>query len=160
MLPFSYAARNLFRSKSRLLQTIGGSALVVLLVMAAVAINQGMNRLLSASGSPNNVILLGTGSEESVQRSEVPEKAAGIASASIPGVTESLGVRAVSPEIHYMNYLMLDDGGNGRRSCGASRPRRCGCIPKSDSRMAPSPRLARSWWAASRGGRSGFPRTP
>lgn len=111
MLPFSYAARNLFRSKSRLLQTIGGSALVVLLVMAAVAINQGMNRLLSASGSPNNVILLGTGSEESVQRSEVPEKAAGIASASIPGVTESLGVRAVSPEIHYMNYLMLDDGG-------------------------------------------------
>ncbi len=27
MLPFSYAMRNLFRSKSRLLQTIGGSAL-------------------------------------------------------------------------------------------------------------------------------------
>ena len=26
MLPFSYAVRNLFRSKSRLLQTIGGSA--------------------------------------------------------------------------------------------------------------------------------------
>ena len=37
MLPFSYAVRNLFRSKSRLLQTMGGSALVVLLVMAAVA---------------------------------------------------------------------------------------------------------------------------
>ncbi len=110
MLPFSYAARNLFRSKSRLLQTIGGSALVVLLVMAAVAINQGMNRVLSASGSPRNVILLGTGSEESVQRSEVPEKAAGIAAASIAGVSETLGVRAVSPEIHYMNYLMLDDG--------------------------------------------------
>ena len=29
MLPFSYAARNLFRSKTRLLQTLGGSALVV-----------------------------------------------------------------------------------------------------------------------------------
>ena len=72
MLPFRYAVRNLFRSKTRLLQTIGGSALVVLLVMAAVAINQGMSRTLSASGSPHNVILLGTGSEESVQRSEVP----------------------------------------------------------------------------------------
>lgn len=113
MLPFSYAARNLFRSKSRLLQTIGGSALVVLLVMAAVALNQGMSRVLSASGSPHNVILLGTGSEESVQRSEVPEKAAGIAAASIAGVNESLGVRAVSPEIHYMNYLIL--GGDDKR---------------------------------------------
>lgn len=111
MLPFSYAARNLFRSKARLLQTLGGSALVVLLVMAAVAINQGMKRVLSASGSPHNVILLGTGSEESVQRSEVPEKAAGIAAASIPGISERLGVRAVSGEIFYMAYLGLPDGG-------------------------------------------------
>ncbi len=111
MLPFSYAARNLFRSKPRLLQTIGGSALVVLLVMAAVAINQGMKRVLSASGSPHNVILLGAGSEESVQRSEVPERAAGIAAASIPGISENLGVRAVSGEIFYMSYLGLPDGG-------------------------------------------------
>ncbi|BCX48456.1 lipoprotein release ABC transporter permease [Haloferula helveola] len=107
MLPFSYATRNLFRSKARLLQTIGGSALVVLLVMSAVAINQGMNQVLSASGSPHNVILVGTGSEESVQRSEVPERAAGIATASIPGISEALGIRAVSGEIHYMNYLDL-----------------------------------------------------
>jgi len=34
MLPLSYALRNLFRDRSRLLQTVGGSALVVLLVMA------------------------------------------------------------------------------------------------------------------------------
>lgn len=112
MLPFSYAVRNLFRSKSRLLQTVGGSALVVLLVMAAVAINQGMKRVLSASGSPNNVVLVGAGSEESIQRSEVPETAAGVAEAAIPGVAEALGIRAVSSEIHYMNYLDL---GGGRR---------------------------------------------
>ncbi len=110
MLPLSYAIRNLLRSKSRLAQTVGGSALVVLLVMAAVAINQGMSRVLSASGSPNNVILLGTGSEESVQRSEVSENTTGIASASIPGIQEILGVRAVSGEIHFMNYISSDDG--------------------------------------------------
>lgn len=110
MLPFSYAARNLFRSKTRLLQTIGGSALVVLLVMVAVAINAGMTRVLSASGSEHNMILLGTGSEESVQRSEVSESTAGIASASVPGISERLGVRAVSPEIHYMNHIDLGDG--------------------------------------------------
>lgn len=110
MLPFNYAVRNLFRSKTRLLQTIGGSALVVLLVMAAVAINAGMKRVLSASGSPHNVILVGAGSEESIQRSEVPETTAGIAEAAVPGIHESLGVRAVSNEIHYMNFTELEGG--------------------------------------------------
>lgn len=110
MLPFSYAVRNLFRSKSRLLQTIGGSAMVVLLVMASVAINDGMKRVLSASGSDRNVILVGAGSEESIQRSEVPERTAGIAEAAVVGIAESLGVRAISSEIHYMNYLTLPDG--------------------------------------------------
>jgi putative ABC transport system permease protein len=110
MLPFAYAVRNLFRSKARLLQTIGGSALVVLLVMAALAINDGMKRVLSASGSPNNVILVGAGSEESIQRSEVADRAGGIAEAAVPGIAETLGVRAVSSEIHYMSYLDLGDG--------------------------------------------------
>jgi putative ABC transport system permease protein len=118
MLPFSYAVRNLFRSKSRLLQTIGGSALVVLLVMSAVAINSGMKKVLAASGSPHNVILIGAGSEESIQRSEVADRVAGIAEAGIAGISESLGVRAVSSEIHYMNYLSLPDG---RRSQGTFR---------------------------------------
>lgn len=110
MLPFSYAVRNLFRSRSRLLQTIGGSALVVLLVMSAVAINDGMERVLSASGSPHNVILIGAGSEESIQRSEVADRTMGIAEAGISGISETLGVRAVSSEIHYMSYLALTDG--------------------------------------------------
>jgi putative ABC transport system permease protein len=110
MLPLTYAVRNLFRSKGRLLQTIGGSALVVLLVMAAVAINTGMKKVLSASGSPHNVILVGAGSEESIQRSEVSETAAGIAEAAVPGISEALGVRAVSTEIHYMNNVDLADG--------------------------------------------------
>lgn len=114
MLPFTYAVRNLFRSKARLLQTIGGSALVVLLVMAAVAVNSGMKRVLSASGSSRNVILIGAGSEESIQRSEVADRTAGIAEAGVPGISERLGVRAVSSEIHYMNYLSLADGRRGQ----------------------------------------------
>lgn len=110
MLPLSYAIRNLFRDKVRLLQTVGGSALVVLLVMAAMALNGGMNSVLAASGSERNVILLGAGSEESVQRSEVAEKAAGIAAASVAGVSEEMGVPAVSTEIHYMAFVELMDG--------------------------------------------------
>ena len=127
MLPFSYAVRNLFRSKSRLLQTIGGSAAVVLLVMVAVAINHGMKRVLAASGSEYNIILIGAGSEESIQRSEVAERAAGIAESGIPGIHEALGVRAVSGEIQYMSYLSLADGRRTQglfphpgRSCSAA----------------------------------------
>ena len=73
LLPFGYAVRNLYRDKTRLVQTLVGSSLVVLLVMSAQALNAGMQRTLRASGSPANLMLLGAGSEESVQRSEVSE---------------------------------------------------------------------------------------
>jgi len=105
MLPLGYAIRNLFRDKARLAQTIGGSALVVLLVMAAGAINGGMREVLSASGSERNAILLGAGSEESIQRSEIAERAAGIAAANVAGVANVLGTPAVSTEIHYMTWI-------------------------------------------------------
>jgi ABC-type antimicrobial peptide transport system permease subunit len=118
MLPFTYALRNLFRDKSRLLQTIGGSALVVLLVMAAAALNHGMKQVLAASGSPLNVILLGAGSEESIQRSEIPERTAGIAEAAVNGVAKVLGTPAVSTEIQYMTYLTT---GTSHRSAGVFR---------------------------------------
>jgi putative ABC transport system permease protein len=114
MLPITYAIRNLFRDKSRLAQTIGGSALVVLLVMAAAAINGGMKQVLSASGSPLNVILLGAGSEESIQRSEIAERASAIAEAAIEGVSQPLGTAAVSTEIHFMTWLEFPDGHRGQ----------------------------------------------
>ena len=114
MLPLTYALRNLYRDKSRLVQTVGGSALVVLLVMAATALNSGMAKVLSTSGSPRNAILLGAGSEESIQRSEVSAQLGGIAEAGIPGVSQVLGTPAVSTEIHYMSFLETPDGGKGQ----------------------------------------------
>ena len=109
MLPFHYALRNLWRDKTRLCQIVAGTALVVFLVMAAAALNGGMRDVLSASGSRDNVILLGIGSEDSVQRSEIPENSAGIAATGIPGVANLLGQPAVSPEIHHMTYLTVAD---------------------------------------------------
>lgn len=114
MLPLSYAIRNLFRDRSRLAQTVGGAALVVFLVMSAAAINNGMRSVLSASGSDRNAILLGAGSEESIQRSEVVERAAGIAAAAVRGVETRLGRSAVSTEIHYMTWLERPDGTRGQ----------------------------------------------
>lgn len=108
MLPFGYALRNLMRDPTRLLQAIGGSALVVLMVMVAAAINDGMTGILSASGSVENVILLGAGSEESILRSEIPERSAGIAESSIDGLAEVAGVRAISPEVHQMTFVAIN----------------------------------------------------
>ncbi len=114
MLPLSYAIRNLLRDFPRLAQTVGGAALVVFLVMTAAAMNHGMRSVLSASGSDRNAILLGAGSEESIQRSEIVERAAGIAAAAVRGVQVSLGRPAVSTEIHYMTWLELPGGGRGQ----------------------------------------------
>ena len=101
MLPFSYAVRNLLRSPSRLLQMVGGSAVVVLLVCFAAAFSSGMDASLAASGDERNVIVLGVGSEESVERSEVPAVAAGILAAHIPGLAQSHGHIAASAEVYY-----------------------------------------------------------
>lgn len=110
MLPFSYALRNLFRDPTRLAQTVGGSALVVLLLISAVALNLGMDSILSASGSERNVIILGKGSEESIERSEVHVDAESIAATSIRGLKQALGNAAVSGEIFYQAPIKSSSG--------------------------------------------------
>ena len=112
-LPFTYALRNLMRDPARFAQTLLGTALVVMLIMGAYSLNDGMTSSMKAAGHPENVMLLGAGSEESVQRSEVSEQAAGIAEASIYGVHTRLDNRAVSPEIYHM--AEVDVPGEGLR---------------------------------------------
>jgi len=68
-LPFEYAFRNLGRSKTRLASSLIGATLVVLLAMAAAAFVRGMETTLAQNpGLHRNVIILGAGSEESVDR--------------------------------------------------------------------------------------------
>lgn len=114
MLPFSYAIRHLLRDPVRFAQKVMGSALVVFLVLAAGSFNSGMKRVLSATGSPLNVILLGAGSEESVERSEVPVQAEVQAVAGIRGIANRLGQPAVSGEVQHMGLVLLAGGVEGR----------------------------------------------
>lgn len=100
LLPFEYAARNLGRSPLRLVLSMGGGALVTLLVLASAAFVTGMQRSLNVSSAPNNVLLLGAGSEESIERSQIKPQAASVAGASLRGVRTRLGVPYVSPELH------------------------------------------------------------
>lgn len=109
MLPFSYAFRNLLRDPPRFLQKAGGAALILFLVLAAGAFNAGMQNLLKASGAPDNVIFLGAGSEESVERSQIAMQAESMIEAGVRGIAQRGGVAAVSGEVHYNGLISLPD---------------------------------------------------
>ncbi len=107
LLPVDYAVRNLGRSRVRLGLAVSGSALVVLLVVAAAGFVRGMGSSLSARGSDGNVVFLGAGSEESLERSEIASSVPGIVAASLPAIRSELGVAFVSPEIVYATEVAL-----------------------------------------------------
>ncbi|MBI5252257.1 MAG: ABC transporter permease [Desulfomonile tiedjei] len=114
LLPFDYAVRNLGRSRTRLVLTIMASALVVLLVLTAAAFVRGMANSLVNKSAGNNVILMAAGSEESLERSQIPGSTAGIVAASLPGIKNRFGVTYVSPEIHAA--IIVKDDKEGSRS--------------------------------------------
>ena len=107
-LPFDYAVRNLGRSRMRLMLSLFGSTLVVGLVLAAGAFVRGMTRSLTNAGSDRNVMLLGAGSEESVERSEIGMAVPGLVGASVRGIRERLGERYISPEVHLQTTVLPD----------------------------------------------------
>jgi len=109
LLPFDYATRNLGRSPPRLLLAVAGSALVVVLVIAAAGFVRGMRASLSLPGAERNAILLGAGSEESIERSEISMRVADIAAA-MDGVRVRLGVPYVSPEVHLALSVRIAPG--------------------------------------------------
>ncbi len=99
LLPFDYAVRNLGRSPRRSLAILMGNALVVLLIIAAASFVEGMRSSLSIRNDSQNVIILSTGSEESIERSEISATTPGLLAASLPGIHTTGGVPFVSPEI-------------------------------------------------------------
>ena len=98
LLPFDYAIRNLARSPKRLVLVAGGSTVVTLLVLGAVAFSRGMESAMSATGLATNALVLGSGSEESLERSEIPPATASVIAASIDGLALSAGRPVVSAE--------------------------------------------------------------
>ncbi|MBX3356486.1 MAG: ABC transporter permease [Phycisphaeraceae bacterium] len=76
--------------------------MVVLLILVAGGFVNGMSRALRTTGGEHNVILMGAGSEESVERSEIEAGVPGVLAASVAGVRTRAGVAYVSPEVHVM----------------------------------------------------------
>lgn len=108
LLPFDYGVRNLGRSPARLAATVLASALVVCLVLAAASFVRGMARSLVVTTDSSNVILLAAGSEESLERSQIPGNTASLLAADLPGIKTRLGVPYVSPEIEAALIVRAD----------------------------------------------------
>src|SRR5215831_10291499 len=114
LLPVDYAVRNLGRSRLRLILSVLGSALVVLLVLGAGGFVAGMTESLTHAGDEGNVLIMGIGSEESFERSEIPASTASLLSASVPGLESRAGVAFVSPEVHVQLPVSAVDAGKGK----------------------------------------------
>lgn len=91
----------------RLVLSVAGATLVVLLVIAAAAFVNGMSRSLQISGDTSNVMLVGKGSEESIERSEISASVASLVGAAVKGLRTTLAIPHVSAEVHVALPLRL-----------------------------------------------------
>lgn len=107
-LPAEYAVRNLGRSPLRLALSVLGSGLVVLLALAAGGFVAGMSATLRGGADARNALILGIGSEESLERSEISASVAGLLGAGVPGLRTVAGVDFVSPEVHVQLPVSAD----------------------------------------------------
>jgi ABC-type lipoprotein release transport system permease subunit len=102
MLPLSYAIRNLGRRGWRTVLTLLGLALITVLVILTDGFARGLARTATSTASPDVVILVSNEQEHDLVRSSVAEGNARAAAASLPGVLEVDGRRAISLEVHVM----------------------------------------------------------
>ncbi|MBX7245383.1 MAG: ABC transporter permease [Candidatus Sumerlaeaceae bacterium] len=99
LLPFDYAARNAGRNWLRTVLTTGGAAAVIFLVILMGAFVQTLTSSLRATGDHNNAIVLGKGSEDFLEQSEIRADVPSILGASVESIVKREGVAMVSPEI-------------------------------------------------------------
>ena len=110
MIPIAYIIRNLLRRPLQTVQLFLGTGFVILIIMTAAAANRAMESTLMNSGDPRNVVILGAGSEESIERSEVKAAVSGIVASAVTGIHAVAGEPAVSPEVHYNGMVDLSNG--------------------------------------------------
>ena len=109
MIPLTYTLRNVFRRPLQTLQLIGGSGLVIILLMLATSINQSMQNTLNNSGNENNIIFLSAGSEESIERSEISFGMEEIIDGNIENIRQVMNQSAISPEVHYNGMIKVKE---------------------------------------------------
>jgi putative ABC transport system permease protein len=122
MLNIDYSVRNLGRSPLRLALCVGGSALVGLLAVTGVGFVNGMNEALGTSGRGDNVMLVGAGSEESLERSEISPQVGEVVAAEVDGIATAMEVAYVSPQVHVALPVGPPDRGQAALFRGITAP--------------------------------------
>ncbi len=100
MLPLLYAVRNLSRRATRTALTLLGLALITVLVILSDGFARGLTATAAGTASADVVVLVSQEQEHDLVRSFLLEGNARAAAASLPGVKEVAGRRAVSVELH------------------------------------------------------------
>lgn len=108
-LPFDYAARNAGRKPLKTVLTTFGAAAVVFLVILMGSFVQSLASTMRSSGEPENAIILGLGSEDFLEQSEIGLGVPTILSASVEGIEKHYGQPMLSPEIHH-STLVIPEG--------------------------------------------------
>ncbi len=117
LLPVDYATRNLGRRPMRTVLLTAGAAIVVFLVIVMTGFVQSVASSTRDSGEPANVIVLGIGSENFLEQSEIGFQVPTVVAASVPSVRSVGGQPLMSPEIHHAALITLPgEDEQGRRN--------------------------------------------
>jgi putative ABC transport system permease protein len=107
MLPFEYAARNAGRRPLQSLIIALGGAAVVFLVILMGAFVQTIAASLRQTGDPRNVMVLGVGSEDYLEQSEISAAVPSILATSVSGISRHHDAPLISPEIHHAAMVQV-----------------------------------------------------
>lgn len=105
LLPFDYAARNAGRRPVQTFLVTMGSGAVVFLVLLMGSFVESLTATMRETGSAHNVIVLGSGSEDFLEQSEIGREVPTILAASVPAIVRHGEQPLVSPEIHHATIL-------------------------------------------------------
>lgn len=101
LLPFDYAARNAARKPlTTVLTTLGASAVIFLVILMGAFVET-LSTMMRSTGEAHNVIVLGTGSEDFLEQSEIAFNVPTVLAASVSGIARHYGTPLISPEIHH-----------------------------------------------------------
>jgi putative ABC transport system permease protein len=118
-LPLEYSLRGLTRGRGRTLLALAGALVAGALIATASAFLGGMEAALGSTASASRVIVMGAGSEESLERSEIGARVPGVLSASVQGIRRTAGMEHVSAETHVA--LPIAHGGDASNDNGLAR---------------------------------------
>lgn len=120
LLPFDYAARNAGRRPLQTLLVTLGAGAVVFLVLLMGSFVESLTATMRETGSARNAIVLGLGSEDFLEQSEIGREVPTILAASVPGIGRHGEQPLVSPEIHHATALRPVGNDSAEASQGSS----------------------------------------